>query len=496
MSDPTTREMPETVDLPAEATIVDVQRLVDPGEPGRFWLAISTSTLVVGLALVLVVRFGGWLTLIASLLLVLVVWVSVWLALQVARARLLGSAVRVTDRSLPELAALISDQRDRLNYTKRVDFYVADEVDGLVHYTSYFGTKVVIVKGDLVADLGETAWMTQSAYLMGSVLGHLAAKHLRFGPMLIGIEAVSKTKVFNLLLSPYFRATWYSGDNIGLYLCRDPAAGVQLMHRLLVGKDLSPGVNVAGIVEQVQQARQRRLTRFTELVSDVPHMMSRYLNLLRFFDHEFPDEASRWRDGLEESTRSLVNQLLLASRYENVVKRRGAWGAASSAICLAVVIAVAFLVLPLPHSAQLSTTTLAGSPQVRLRETIPSSVVPGCSPGSDGSQLFGTFSGVSEDCQISAGVITAQLSYYAFTDATGMQNGFEQLTGGQLPEGACTAAGAETSYGSPASGGDVACYRPKAGQSIIAWTTRQGVLGVLVSPAPMEQLYQVWQSLP
>jgi hypothetical protein len=73
-------------------------------------------------------------------------------------------------------------------------------------------------------------------------------------------------KLFDLLLSPYFRATWYSGDNIGLFLCESPRAGVEVMHRLLVGKELSPAVNTSGMLDQatevhVAACRSSRLMR-------------------------------------------------------------------------------------------------------------------------------------------------------------------------------------------------------------------------------------------
>jgi hypothetical protein len=46
--------------LTPSTEFVDVRQLRHPGERPRFWMALATSTLVVGLLLLGVVRYGGW----------------------------------------------------------------------------------------------------------------------------------------------------------------------------------------------------------------------------------------------------------------------------------------------------------------------------------------------------------------------------------------------------------------------------------------------------
>ena len=343
---------PQGSDVRTQATeIVDVRRLLHPGERARFWMALATLTLVAGLFLVVVVRVGGWSVVGGAAVVVILAWALAWIALQLHRVRLLGRYVRVTERSLPALAQVISEQRRRLGFSKRVDFYVADEVAGTISYTSYFGTKIVVIKGDLVADLDDEDRRVQSTYLVGSVLGHLAAKHLRFTPVLIAISALTKVKVFNLLLSPYFRATWYSGDNVGLFLCESPRAGVEVMHRILVGKELSPAVNTSGLLDQATEVRRRALPRLIALFSNAPHLTDRYLNVLCYLDHQFPTEALQWREGLDSETSGVVTRELMRSPYRTNSQRRGTIWAALTAVSVAIVIAAAVLILPKPTSA-------------------------------------------------------------------------------------------------------------------------------------------------
>jgi hypothetical protein len=301
----------------------------------------------------------------------ILLWALTWIVLQLRRVHLLGRYVRVTDRSLPALAQVISEQRRRLAFTERVDFYVADEVDGTISHTSYFGTKIVVIKGDLVADLDDEDRRVQSIYIIGSVLGHLAAKHERFTPVLLAISALTKVKLFNLLLSPYFRATWYSGDNIGLFLCESPRAGVEVMHRLLVGKELSPAVNTRGLLDQATEVRSRALPRLIALFSNEPHLTDRYLNVLCYLDHQFPTEAFQWRDGLDPATSRVVTRELARSPYRTDYQRRGNIWAALTAISVAIVIAAAVLILPKSTSA--ASSAGSGTAQVALPTDVGSS---------------------------------------------------------------------------------------------------------------------------
>jgi hypothetical protein len=334
------------------SAVVDVRQLLHPRERARFWMALATLTVVGGLTIVAAIRSGGWGIVGVAASAVILAWASFWIALQLHRARLLGRYLRVTDRSLPALDGIISDQRRRLAFSRRVDFYVADEVDGLISYTSYFGTKIVVIKGDLVADLEDGDRRVQSVYLVGSVLGSLAAKHLRFTPLLIAISALTKVKIFNLLLSPYFRATRYSGDNIGLFLCGSPGAGVQVMHRMLVGKELCPTVNTRGLLDQATEVRHRLLPRLTALFGNEPNLTDRYLNVLNYLDHQFPSEALQWRRGLDSATSAVVARQLAHSPYRASHHRLGNVWATITAASAGLVIAVAILVLPNPSSGE------------------------------------------------------------------------------------------------------------------------------------------------
>jgi hypothetical protein len=317
--------------------------VVHPGEAARFWVATSAAILLIGLPLVGLAVGGGVQLLGAAALVVVTLWLVTWLGLQVWAARLLGGCLRVNPRSLPELAEVIDEQRARLGYAKRVNFYVAGEVTGSIRYTSYFGTKIVIVKGDLVAELDDPDRRAEAVFLVGSVLGHLAAQHLRFTPVSQAVAVLAKIKVFNFALGPYLRCAWYTGDNIGLMLCGDPRAALRALHRQFVGKELAPAVGPTGILEQARDVRRRLLPRAVALWSEEPHLTDRYLNALRFLAFAYPDLGFAWFRELDSATAVIAQQELADSPYLRRAERPGstAWpGLAVVSVAIVAVVGV------------------------------------------------------------------------------------------------------------------------------------------------------------
>ena len=99
---------------------LDVSRLRHGTEPSRFAIAAIASGLVLGLALFVSLSAVGLLATLVIGLGLAVLMASIWILVQLARVRLLGAAVRVSERSLPELASAIAFVRARVDYRKRV----------------------------------------------------------------------------------------------------------------------------------------------------------------------------------------------------------------------------------------------------------------------------------------------------------------------------------------------------------------------------------------
>jgi hypothetical protein len=284
------------------AGTLDIHALLHPTEFSRLVIALSASAVVFGLyAIVVVINLG-----VAGLVEVTAVLAAlgglIWLSLQVARSRLLGGAVRVSDVSLPELQSVFDEVRARLDYDKQVDVYVVDKVDGGSFMTSYLGTRLILIEGGLVAELLGDGRRAELTYLIGRHIGQLKAKHQRLQLILIVLSVVDSLKFLQIFLAPYFRATTKSGDQIAAACCGDIRATVLMMNRLLVGKELGPQLDISGVLDQAAIVRQAWLPRLAQMFQNHPHATNRYLNLLAFFARVAPEQIGAWKATLDEAT--------------------------------------------------------------------------------------------------------------------------------------------------------------------------------------------------
>ncbi|MDQ0714819.1 hypothetical protein QFZ55_004271 [Streptomyces luteogriseus] len=81
----------------------------------------------------------GGTSLLILFLTILFVAAAQWFFLRMWNARLLGRAVKVTPECFLEIHAEIAELRQKLDYHRPVDVYVADEVDGKMRVTSLLG---------------------------------------------------------------------------------------------------------------------------------------------------------------------------------------------------------------------------------------------------------------------------------------------------------------------------------------------------------------------
>ncbi len=213
---------------------------------------------------------------------VLAVVVSVWVLIQISRARLLGGAIRVTSASFPEVQAVVDDVCHRLDYRGHLEVWIVEKVDGQVTLTSYLGTKMILIEGGLASDLVADDKRAQLTFLIGRFVGALKAKHLRLTPLQVAIASIKSLKFLNIFILPYERTIVYSGDQIGIACAGGLGAGLGVINRLLVGKEIAPELGAEGVLEQADEARRGVLPRLAQLTSSYPHLTNRYLNLLRF----------------------------------------------------------------------------------------------------------------------------------------------------------------------------------------------------------------------
>jgi len=274
---------------------LDIRRLKHPSEPARFALAASASILLVGLGLLLAVRLAGVIILASLGGFLLVVLGLVWWGVQVHRAKLLGAAAHVTPETFPVLSAAAEEVKQQVGYARPVEIFVIAHTDDPVRLTSFFGTRILLMEGDLVADLVQPENRPQLDFILATFFGKLKVKALAWAPLLIAIDALRLPRVLNFLIAPWERATVYTGDQVAAMCCGSLDESIIALNRLLVGKDLAHSVGVSGLMDQAATVRRRWLPRLQQLYSRYPHLTNRYLNLLSFANQSVSEQAHALR---------------------------------------------------------------------------------------------------------------------------------------------------------------------------------------------------------
>src|SRR5215469_2227453 len=185
---PVVPHMPASAVSAVATKPLDVRALLHPAEHSRLLIALSASAVAFGVAAMAVYKTNGWTVLVELAGILAAFGGLVWLSLQIARSRLLGGAVRVSEATLPELQSIFDEIRTRLDYQQPVDVYVMDKVEGGSAMTSYMGTRLIQIEGGLVADLLGEEHHAELTYLIGRHVGQLKARHQRLLPILLVIS--------------------------------------------------------------------------------------------------------------------------------------------------------------------------------------------------------------------------------------------------------------------------------------------------------------------
>jgi hypothetical protein len=493
---------------------IDVRALRYPTEPSRFVLA-AVSTLS-ALAVVTVwfaqLDLQGLLIAVAGLAFLLAL---LWVVLQIHRVRILGDAVLVTSQTLPDFQQAIDEVRDRLDYHRRVDIFVVPKLVPAVQLTSYFGVRVLMVEGGAVADITVPAKRPQLLFLLGTFFGALKAKHARWTAVEIVIDNAGLRKILAPFVGPWLRATVYTGDQIAYTCSRDLGTSLDAVYRTLVGRELSPQLEAAGLINQAQRVRMSLILRLSQLFRPVPHGTNRFLNLLRFAERVQPESVATFRVAFPRATTmSLDMALERAARDE----RRRVGAAVVTCVALAVgalLIYAGFMVddtladstvdesvadpppddLPSTSSEPPTTpqeTTTTTTPTDVLIDAVPASLGGSCFEGAPPTEFVGLSAAVTCSGQIATDA--DQVDVYAFESYDSMSAATDYFLGDLAP-GTCQEGLRDTWNYDDIYRGTLACYSVDTGESYAVWTIDdEGILFVAVDPnMGLDELFTWWQ---
>ena len=430
---------------------------------------------------------------------------SFWWLVQVSRARLLGEAARVAPDTFPVLSRAATEVRQQLGYPWRVEIYIAGSGEP-ARLTRFLGTDVLIMNGDLAADLISPENRAQLDFILATFFGRLKARTLPWAPALIAVDAVRLTRVLGFLIAPWERSTVYTGDQAAAICCGSLDQSVIALNRLLVGKHLAPSVGMTGLMKQAVTVRKRWLPRLRQLYSAYPLTTNRYLNLVSFAGQWAPEQARTFCAGLKHDTELDVRKILARSARQHQRGSRRWVVPVSIAASVAMLGAAGYGVFspasqrlltelrreappPAAMSSQASSATASASPPVLLQ--MPSDAlaaleahVPPVFAGSCASSVppavtTGLVAAIA--CTPTGNGGPAHVEYYQYETATDMNTAFSRYAGGIAAGGSCDRGGQRGTYqfAHASAEGAWACYYDGAGTSQMIWTS--SALNILAS---------------
>jgi len=473
----------------------------------------------VGLGLLVVLRLGGVLGLVGLGGFLLLALGSVWWLVQVYRTNLVGGSARVTQETFPVLSAAADEVKQQLGYTRPIEIFVVARSGDPVRLTSFFGTHVLIMEGDLVAELVKPENRPQLDFILATFFGMLMVKRLAWAPILIVIDALRLPRVLNFLVAPWERATVYTGDQVAATCCGSLDESIIALNRLLVGKDLARSVGMTGLMNQAVSVRRRWLLRLQQLYSSYPHLTNRYLNLLSFADHSVPEQARALRKRLGPATDTRIQDALTRSIRLRQRDPKPLLVPVSIGASIAILGLAAFGIFSVltPNGLAAAAGTSPGSTASSAEKTPtppvspPASVAPSTSlptaTGPDPALMSHIPSALAATCtaqQATANVIAAvaceptgsnapeTVYYYQYADSADMKSAFKSDAGVATEDGTCNQAGQRGTYdqGGPVVG-SWACYYNQNSAGTVIWTTDDlDILAVAVnSEKTPRQLY-------
>jgi hypothetical protein len=400
---------------------------------------------------------------------------------------------------------------------------VAGHAGQPVLLTSFFGTRILLIEGDLVADLLKPGNRPQLDFILATYLGALKVKALAWAPLYIAIDALGLPHVLNFFIAPWERATVYTGDQVAATCCGSLDESITALNRLLVGKDLADSVGMTGLMNQAAAVRRRWLPRLQQLYSRSPYLTNRYLNLLSFTTQSAPAQARAFRGGLHPAADVRVEDVSarLTRLHERGPRRTLAAACITASVTVLGVVAFAILsLIPQNNLITMARIFSPGTPSSAAHTPTPAAT-PSPAPGTPATQpatrnqtaalqthappAFAAscgaltphpaMDGVSAAITCTPAEGPASIQYYQYADTADMNAAFENTTSGLTQASACNQPGQRGTYHfthGPGPG-HWACYYTTSHQAQLIWTsTSLNILAVASDPTQTPQQLADW----
>lgn len=188
-----------------------------------------------------------------------------------------ANSLQVTEEQFPFLYQMAREYSEKLGLKNVPDIYIIQQTMLNAFATKVARRNVVVIYSHTVETMLEKQRTDALGMVLAHELGHLAANHLRWGPI------VSVAGFLNPPLYLYWsRCCEYTADRLS-YLCVGNTEGaLEGLIKLTVGKKMSQSVNMEALYRQYHDVRKALLPRIVEFWSTHPHLLSRIYHLQTF----------------------------------------------------------------------------------------------------------------------------------------------------------------------------------------------------------------------
>jgi len=277
------------------------------GENRALWLTLIFAPSTVGLVgFVLRQQLTG--QQIAFLIVAAMVYVSI------ARGRLLGTSIRLHERQLPAIYAIVERCSRELGM-RTPHVFVREDPYTCVTSMGLGEPYSIVVSSSWLPHLDDQ----ELAFLIGRELGHIAAGHSRITSL---FSASGKENPFiSIVFGAWLRRTEYTADRVGLLCCGSIEAAARAIFTCSF-RQVSKKVDYSAFIDQRIEVQSDPTLKLGELLGQEPYATNRLRQLETFAASPlYRDWRARLNAELEHSTPAIAPATALPESGARVEKR-------------------------------------------------------------------------------------------------------------------------------------------------------------------------------
>jgi Zn-dependent protease with chaperone function len=202
------------------------------------------------------------------------------IVIKVKQKQFLGTSVKVTSNSFPDVQKAAQIASDNLSITLP-DIFVAYSPIINAFALGILGKKSIVLHSSLVEAMNED----ELIFVIGHELSHIKCGHTSWSVITNSVNQI-RVPVISDIMGYIFlfwnRIAEYTADRGGLIACRNLTSSTSALIKLATGEKLSHEVDTEEFINQVN--RDGRIAQIAEILLTHPYIVNRVKILANFYD--------------------------------------------------------------------------------------------------------------------------------------------------------------------------------------------------------------------